>query len=155
MFAMNSLWGTAFVCASALDLLLTWLLINAGAAYELNPIAACVLSECGWTGLAWFKAFSVGVVLAAGAFIARNRPVTTRRLLHFACAASLVVVGYSLYALSVTMPSDSVPGHRHRAHRPAAHACARTCSPPSTVLFRHCSQGRGEAVWHGAGTASA
>jgi hypothetical protein len=64
------------------------------------------------------------MVLAAGTLIAHSRPATTSRLLRFACAVLLVVVGYSLNArrsagavkfnhsdaVDVPEPTDAVRG---------------------------------------------
>ncbi len=103
MHGRNLVWGTAFIGANALDWLLTRLLIYPGShAYEMNPIASGVLSACGWSGLAWFKATCAGVVLGAGTIIGRRNPTTARRLLGFGCGVLLIVVCYSTYLLSLT-----------------------------------------------------
>ena len=62
-----------FCALSAADFLLTWWLLHRsnGRVYEANPVAAGLLVELGWAGLAAFKV--VVVLLAVGSIAAIAR----------------------------------------------------------------------------------
>jgi hypothetical protein len=86
-----------FGVLSAVDLVLTLLLLNnsEGMVYESNPIAHWFLGQCGWLGLAGFKAGAVLVVGVLSAVISLRRPRTGGTILSFGCAVLMIVVGYS------------------------------------------------------------
>jgi hypothetical protein len=63
--------------------------------YESNPIAQWFLGQCGWVGLAGFKAAAVLVVGVLSAVISLRRPRTGGTILSFGCAVLMIVVGYS------------------------------------------------------------
>lgn len=88
-------WMAVFAFASALDLLLTWVLLKEGAAVEANPLAGKILAGLGWLGLGVFKAGGVAVVLLLGFIICRTNRIAARRLLQFGSGILLLVVGYS------------------------------------------------------------
>ena len=84
-----------FATVSAADLILTWVLLNEGAAMEANPLASKILARFGWWGLGLFKAGGVAVVLALVFAISRKSRPAARRLLLFACSIVVLVVAYS------------------------------------------------------------
>jgi hypothetical protein len=91
-----------FVCFSALDLLMTWLLLtHQGPAdhisfVESNPIARYFLYSWGFDGLIGFKIATVSFVIAICQVIAFQRRDVARRLLQFATIAAMSVVVYSV-----------------------------------------------------------
>lgn len=92
------IWLTSvFVALSGLDLLLTRHLLESpdSGAYEANPVAALLLEQFGWGGLAAYKLACLTVVLGVVALVSRWRPATARRVLALGCGVLLVVVGYS------------------------------------------------------------
>jgi cell division protein FtsB len=87
-----------YALLSMLDLFLTWLLVDGvRGTYEANPLAADILENHGWAGVALFKGGCVAIVLATGALLWRRRPRTARVILGLACSCALGVVGYSLW----------------------------------------------------------
>jgi hypothetical protein len=90
-------WLLALASVGTLDWFLTWLLVERRHAVEANPIAAKVLQQFGWWGLAYFKASSVILVAVLGHVIARKNRWAAQRLLQFACACTLLIVGYSFF----------------------------------------------------------
>jgi len=100
-FSHTRLLTAAFVALSVLDLCLTYYLIEIQGTsfYEANPIAAGVLVNWGWWGLAGYKVASAGTVVAVGIFVGRRRPRLGRGLFAVACPVVAVVVGYSLLLL--------------------------------------------------------
>src|SRR5262245_31391139 len=91
--------AVTFLGLSALDLLLTWRLLQTpgGCFYDANPVASSVLEWGGWWGLGLFKLACAGTVLGAIALLARWRPRMARLLLTAACPLMALVVGYSLW----------------------------------------------------------
>jgi hypothetical protein len=91
-------WVTAFGAVSAVDLLLTWLLLEKkGGAYEANPLAAAVLAGLGWAGLVGFKAAAVVLVLVLAHRIRRFREPAAVGVLRLGCLAVAFVVAYGLF----------------------------------------------------------
>lgn len=94
-----------FVLASALDFLMTWLLLNyqGGGEHiefvESNFVARYFLYSWGFNGLIGFKVASVSLVAVICQVIARRRFEVARRLLQFATVAAMVVVVYSVVLL--------------------------------------------------------
>src|SRR5262245_12137693 len=90
-----------FLALSALDLLLTWQLLETPGAcfYEANPVAGWVLGVGGWWGLVLFKAGCAAAVLSVVTLLARGRPVVARRLLACGCPVLGLVVGYSAFLM--------------------------------------------------------
>jgi hypothetical protein len=88
-----------FVVLSAIDLFLTWRLLDRPGTpvYEINPFARWSWEHIGWFGLIGFKTAVVGVAASAALIIARRRPRTASRVLTFGCLAAALVVGYSLF----------------------------------------------------------
>jgi hypothetical protein len=86
-----------FVALALTDLCLTWLLLEqpGGGAYEWNPVASWWLARFGWGGLALFKLSIIGMIGMLARAVSRYRPRVADRLLTFACAAHLAVIGYS------------------------------------------------------------
>src|SRR4051812_8045155 len=105
-FRGGVLLATTFVVLSLLDLGLTWYLLEMQGEcfYEANPIAAGVLANWGWWGLAGYKLTCASTVLTAGLIVSRRRPRVARRLLALACPVVAVVVAYSLVLLTRNLP---------------------------------------------------
>jgi hypothetical protein len=91
-----------FLGLSALDLLLTWRLLQTPGEcfYEANPVASSLLEWGGWWGLGLFKLGCAGTVLGVVALLARWRPRAARVLLGGACLVLVLVVGYSLWLVT-------------------------------------------------------
>jgi hypothetical protein len=89
------------------DLALTAYLLRTfpGRLGESNPLAQWCLSQGGWAGLVAFKAAVIALVVGAAAAIARHRPRAARRVLAFACVATVVVLVYSATLIA------AVPSH--------------------------------------------
>src|SRR5215472_16284389 len=83
-----------FVLLSALDLFMTWRLLNRPDTliYEINPLARWSWEQLGWPGLISFKISLVSVAAMAAIMIARRRPRVTGHVLSFGCAAAAFVV---------------------------------------------------------------
>jgi hypothetical protein len=88
-------WLVALVLVNALDLILTWILLVGGGAYEANPLAARILDNFGWTGLAGLKLVSVALVLGVTVIVNGRHPIIARRLLKADCVVMTAVVAYS------------------------------------------------------------
>lgn len=99
----HALWlGCAllYVFLSAVDVYLTWLLVDRGdLAYEANPLAAGVLEHYGWLGVGVFKLACVALVLGVGLWLWQRRPRTGRLLVGLGCLSSLVVVAYTMWLI--------------------------------------------------------
>src|SRR5262245_4899570 len=89
--------AAVFVTLSLADFALTYFLLNTpGDRYgEANGAALYVLTTCGWWGLAGYKLASVAAVLAASAYVGRQRPRAACVLVGAACAALGAVALYS------------------------------------------------------------
>lgn len=94
-----------FALASAMDFLMTWLLLNYQSAsghvefVESNFVARYFLYSWGFNGLIGFKFTTVAMVAVICQIIARSRIDVARRLLQFATVAAMVVVVYSAVLL--------------------------------------------------------
>lgn len=94
-----------FVLASAMDFMMTWLLLNyqGGGDHiefvESNFVARYFLYSWGFNGLIGFKIATVSFVALICQIIARRRIDVARRLLQFATAAAMMVVVYSAVLL--------------------------------------------------------
>ena len=94
-----------FVLASAMDFLMTWLLLNyqSGSSHiefvESNFVARYFLYSWGFNGLIGFKVATVAMVAVICQIIARHRREVARRLLQFATVAAMLVVVYSVVLL--------------------------------------------------------
>jgi hypothetical protein len=85
---------------SLADLGLTWLMVERlDGASEANPLAARILEQFGWIGLALHKLGCVGVVLGIAAILVKRRPRLGRLVVRVGCGSALVVVGYSMWLL--------------------------------------------------------
>src|SRR5689334_6793634 len=110
--------SVAYLLLASLDWALTLRLVEDGLAYEANPLAAAVLADWGWAGLAAFKSALVGVFLGVGIFVWQRRPRTGALLLGFGCTVSSIVVGYSSTLLVFTdkvEPNRPRPGNAYQA----------------------------------------
>jgi Domain of unknown function (DUF5658) len=91
-----------FALVSALDLLLTFLLLTGESGSgrtgfnESNPLARYFLYSWGFRGLAWFKFALVAFVVGICQIIALKRVDLGRRVLKF---ASLIVGGVVVYSV--------------------------------------------------------
>jgi hypothetical protein len=87
---------TWFVFVSALDIMLTWVILHAGGR-EANQLAASVLERFGLEGLVVFKFALVILVIAICEVVGRKNFATGRRLASWAvaltCVPLLVAVG--------------------------------------------------------------
>lgn len=92
LFAAGLLTYAALAVA---DFGLTRTVVQTGAGYESNPVAAVWLERYGWPGLAWYKALTAAVFAAAAVLIARRRARTGLLVLAFGCVASAWVVVHS------------------------------------------------------------
>ena len=86
-----------FILASALDVLMTYLLLSHGPEFqESNQIAAFFLARFGFKGMVYFKFALVAFVTVIAQVIAKSRPTTARWLLIVGTAATAAVVIYSV-----------------------------------------------------------
>lgn len=86
-----------FILASALDVLMTYLLLSHGPEFqESNQIAAFFLARFGFKGMVYFKFALVAFVTVIAQVIAKSRPSTARWLLIVGTAATAAVVIYSV-----------------------------------------------------------
>jgi hypothetical protein len=86
-----------FAVLGLTDLVLTCYLLRttSGWIYESNPVAQWWLVRWGWAGLVGFKLAVMLLAMTAVILIGRYRPRTAGHVLSFACAATVLVVGYS------------------------------------------------------------
>jgi hypothetical protein len=87
-----------FVLASALDVLMTYLLLLRDDFTESNPIALFFLMNWGIKGMIAFKFFMVAVVAAIAQYIALTHLKLARRVLNF---GTLVVAGVVIYSFTL------------------------------------------------------
>jgi hypothetical protein len=90
-----------FVVLSAVDLLLTWVLLQntGGMVYESNPIANALLSRYGWAGMIMFKLTDVLLVAWIVTLLSIFQPRAARRVLSIACGIVGMVALYSSYLI--------------------------------------------------------
>lgn len=85
-----------FVLANALDVVLTYLLLQHGPEFqESNPAANWILIMFGFKGMVYFKFALVAFVTVISQIIARTNIKTARRLLNIGTAIVGMVVAYS------------------------------------------------------------
>jgi hypothetical protein len=84
-----------FILLSALDVLMTSLLLYGNKAREFNPVANYVLHEFGLDGLLAFKLCMVFFVILVAQGIARRRLSLARWVLNFGSTVLAIVVLYS------------------------------------------------------------
>lgn len=87
-----------FVFLSALDLMLTWVLILQGGS-EINPIADAVLQRGGLASLTVFKFAIVMLVIVICEWATRSQPRTGFKLAEWAVAITAVPVAVSFALL--------------------------------------------------------
>lgn len=80
---------TWFVFVSALDVMLTWVILHAGGR-EANHLAAAVLERFGLEGLVVFKFALVILVIAICEIVGRRNLATGRRLAAWAVALTCI-----------------------------------------------------------------
>lgn len=92
---------TAFIVLSLADLILTKTLLiqSGGDVYEANPLANMIIMQWGWGALTVFKLSLVGLVSGIVLYVGYFRPLTAKRLLHFALTLMTALVSYSLCLL--------------------------------------------------------
>ncbi len=86
-----------FILVSALDVFMTFILLNMDNFRESNGIANWILVKFGFKGMVYFKFALVVVVVMISQFIATRRIQTARRLLYAGSIITLCVVIYSIY----------------------------------------------------------
>ena len=87
------------VLVSALDLMLTWVILHFGG-YEGNAVAAAVIERFGLNGLVAFKFAIVMLVIILCEWAGRRRASAGRGLAVFAIAVTCVPVVMSFYYLA-------------------------------------------------------
>ena len=96
-----------FVFVSAMDIMLTWIILFLGGD-EVNPIAAAVIERWDLPGAIAFKFGLMMFVIAVCELVATQRPRMSRQLARLAVVASAFPVAYSLalltYHFTVTWP---------------------------------------------------
>lgn len=94
-----------YVAASALDVVMTWLLLTYDGGsdqvgfIESNPVARYFLYGWGIAGLVYFKVATVGLVILVCHVIARKRIDVAHRIMQFATLVVTLVVVYSICLL--------------------------------------------------------
>lgn len=85
-----------FILANALDVFMTYLLLNHGPEFqESNWLANYILSHYGFRGMIYFKFALVAFVTVTAQVIARVRPRTAKIVLNTGTAIVAAVVIYS------------------------------------------------------------
>lgn len=84
-----------FIFFAAMDIMLTWYILERRGGEEVNPIADAVIAAWGLWGAIGFKFSLVLFVVIACEWISRDRPVVARRLVWTGIAISAVPVVYS------------------------------------------------------------
>ncbi len=94
-----------FILASALDVIITYLLLTRGGFRESNPIAEWFWHGWGLHGIVSYKFGMVTLVVLVAQVIARHRIEIARRLLTFGTVIVVCVVAYSsLLLYGVELP---------------------------------------------------
>jgi hypothetical protein len=86
-----------FILINALDVVVTFILLNVGNFSESNTLANYFLSRWGVRGMVYYKFVLVGVVVTVTQIIAKNRLAIARSVLNWGTAIVLGVVIYSCY----------------------------------------------------------
>ena len=87
-----------FVFLSALDILLSWLILSLNGV-ELNPLADAVVSHVGLPGMVGFKFGLVVLVVVMAEVIGRRRDRVGRKLAEWAVAITAIPVVLALVQL--------------------------------------------------------
>lgn len=88
-----------FIFFAAMDIMLTWYILERRGGEEVNPIADAVIAAWGLWGAIGFKFSLVLFVIIACEWIARDRPLVARRLVWTGILISAIPVLYSLALL--------------------------------------------------------
>ncbi|MSR69458.1 MAG: hypothetical protein EXS17_03840 [Phycisphaerales bacterium] len=88
-----------FIFFAAMDIMLTWYILERRGGEEVNPVADAVIASWGLWGAIGFKFSLVLFVIIACEWISRDRPVVAHRLVWTGIAISAVPVFYSLSLL--------------------------------------------------------
>lgn len=91
-----------FVLASALDVFLTFIVLELGGR-EVNAVAAWVLDAFGLAGMTAFKFVVVAFVILLCQAVGRRNRRTGRRLAEWAVALTFVPVVFTLIMLAVAL----------------------------------------------------
>ena len=89
---------TWFVFISALDVMLTWVILYFGG-WEANHVADFVIGRFGLPGLVTFKFGIVVFVIVLCEIVGRRRPRSGKRLAEWAIAITCIPVVIALYQL--------------------------------------------------------
>lgn len=90
-----------YALISAIDVMLTGLVIEEFAAAEVNRVAAWFFDSFGSLGLGVLKLMTVAVVVAVCERVARASPATARRLAEWAVAVSCIPVAVALAQIAL------------------------------------------------------
>ncbi len=105
---------TVFILANALDVFVTYILLNFEGFRESNSVANYFLLKYGFKGMVYFKFALVAFVTVIAQIVALHRPRTARYLLNAGSAVVLLVVFYSLWLFvnhsGLFGPGGQVPG---------------------------------------------
>lgn len=88
-----------FILASALDVFMTWILLDRKDFRESNPVAGFFLAHWGIKGMIYFKFALVAFIAVLCQIIAIQKIEVARRVLYFATALVSCVVIYGLWLL--------------------------------------------------------
>ncbi|MBI5799313.1 MAG: hypothetical protein HZA92_01125 [Verrucomicrobia bacterium] len=88
-----------FLLLGVLDLLLTTVLLNTGAAHEANPVARFILFAGGLRGLIGYKCGLLAVAAVSAQIIMGHHPRAAKAVLHTGIGVQLLVVTYSITLL--------------------------------------------------------
>lgn len=102
---------TVFILANALDVFVTYILLNFEGFRESNSVANFFLAKYGFKGMVYFKFALVAFVTVIAQIIATHRPRTARYLLNVGSAVVLMVVFYSLWLFVNHSGLFGVEGH--------------------------------------------
>ena len=89
---------TWFVFLSAMDLMLTWIILHYDGR-EVNPLADWIVARMDLWGLVAFKFSLVSLVVVLCETIGRHRPALGRFVARFAVVITAVPVGYAFFLL--------------------------------------------------------
>jgi hypothetical protein len=85
------------ICLSIADVLITYMLLRTSQAYyESNPIAYWFFARWNIRGMIVFKFAAIGLAIASGEIIERQRPGRGRLVLWIGCVAATAVVWHGL-----------------------------------------------------------
>lgn len=87
-----------FILASALDVVMTYILLNHGPEFqESNQVAAYFLARFGFKGMVYFKFALVAFVTVIAQIVVKTRPQLARRLLNGGTMITVAVILYSAF----------------------------------------------------------